>query len=137
MLFLYAGLLYLTAMAVILLVKPAFMFRPDGSWKEFGIGRNPKHYTPLPLWLYSIIMALLSYFVVLLIANWSGSGLGTNTNRIQRRNATLSLDEDYIPNISAKDVGSPDLVPGYYMLNKPALKAAGMPKYVYIGPEAP
>lgn len=135
MLFLYAGLLYLTAMAVILLVKPAFMFRPDGSWKEFGIGRNPKHYTPLPLWLYSILAALLSYFIVLLIANWSGSGSSTNRNR---RNANFSLDDDYIPNISAKDVGgSPDLVPGYYMLNKPASKAAGMPKYVYIGPEAP
>lgn len=131
MLFLYAGLLYLVAVAVILLVKPAFMFRPDGSWKEFGIGRNPKHYTPLPLWLYSILAALLSYFIVLLVAGGSGSSRGS------RRNNMVSLDDDYIPNISAKDVGSPDLVPGYYMLNKPASKAAGMPKYVYIGPEAP
>lgn len=132
MLFLYAGLLYLTAVAVILLVKPAFMFRPDGSWKEFGIGRNPKNYTPLPLWLYSILAALLSYFIVLLVAGGSGSSRGS------RRNNVVSLDDDYIPNISAKDIGgSPDLVPGYYMLNKPASKAAGMPKYVYIGPEAP
>jgi hypothetical protein len=133
MLFLYAGLLYLAAIAVILLVKPAFMFRPDGSWKEFGIGRNPKHYTPLPLWLYSILTALVSYFIVLLVANWSGSGSSSGRSR---RNI-ISLDDDYIPNISSKDVGNPDLVPGYYMLNKAASKATGMPKYVYIGPEAP
>ena len=133
MLFLYAGVLYLAAIAVILILKPAFMFRPDGTWKEFGIGRNPKNYTPLPLWLYSILAALLSYFVVLLVAG-SGSGSGRNS----RRNNMVSVDEDYIPNISAKDVGgSPELVPGYYMLNKATSKATGMPKYVYIGAEAP
>jgi hypothetical protein len=129
MLFLYAGLLYLAAIAVILILKPAFLFRPDGSWKEFGIGRNPKNYTPLPLWLYSILAALLSYFVVLLVA---GSG---STSR-RRNNNVFTLDGDSMPNISAKDV-SPELVPGYYMLNKAASRAAGMPKYVYIGAEAP
>jgi hypothetical protein len=131
MLFLYAGLLYLAAIAVILILKPAFMFRPDGTWKEFGIGRNPKNYTPLPLWLYSILAALLSYFVVLLIA---GGGGGAVSRR--RNNNVFTLDGDSMPNISAKDV-SPELVPGYYMLNKAASRAAGMPKYVYIGAEAP
>jgi hypothetical protein len=129
MLFLYAGLLYLAAIAVILILKPAFMFRPDGTWKEFGIGRNPKNYTPLPLWLYSILAALLSYFVVLLIA-------GSDSTSRRRNNNVFTLDGDSMPNISAKDV-SPELVPGYYMLNKAASRAAGMPKYVYIGAEAP
>ncbi len=130
MLFLYAGLLYLAAIAVILILKPAFMFRPDGTWKEFGIGRNPKNYTPLPLWLYSIVAAVVSYFVVLLISQVT-SGTGR-----RRNNNVFTVDGDAMSNISAKDV-SPELVPGYYMLNKAASKAAGMPKYVYIGAEAP
>jgi hypothetical protein len=134
MLFLYAGLLYLAAIAVVLLLKPAFMFRPDGTWKEFGIGRNPKNYTPLPLWLYSIVAALVSYFVVLLISQVFGSGgrSGANANR---RNM-INIDEELLTNISPKDV-SPELTPGYYILNKAASRAAGIPKYVYIGKEAP
>ena len=133
MIFLYAGLLYLAAIAVVLLLKPAFMFRPDGTWKEFGIGRNPKNYTPLPLWLYSIVAALVSYFVVLLISQMVGSaGSGTKNSR---RNM-INIDEELLTNISPKDV-SPELTPGYYVLNKAASRAAGIPKYVYIGKEAP
>ena len=133
MIFLYAGLLYLAAIAVVLLLKPAFMFRPDGTWKEFGIGRNPKNYTPLPLWLYSIVAALVSYFAVLLISQVFGSARsGANANR---RNM-INIDEELITNISPKDV-SPELTPGYYVLNKAASRAAGIPKYVYIGKEAP
>jgi hypothetical protein len=132
MIFLYAGLLYLAAIAVVLLLKPAFMFRPDGTWKEFGIGRNQKNYTPLPLWLYSIVAALVSYFVVLLISQMVGGRAGANANR---RNM-INIDEELITNISPKDV-SPELTPGYYVLNKAASRAAGIPKYVYIGKEAP
>ncbi len=128
MIFLYAGLLYLAAIAVVLLLKPAFMFRPDGTWKEFGIGRNAKNYTPLPLWLYSIVAALVSYFVVLLISQ-------IVVSKPSRRNM-INIDEELITNISPKDV-SPELTPGYYVLNKAASRAAGIPKYVYIGKEAP
>jgi hypothetical protein len=136
MLFLYAGLLYLAAIAVVLLLKPAFMFRPDGTWKEFGIGRNPKHYTPLPLWLYSIVAALVSYFVVLLISQVFGSGAGGRAGSNANRRNMINIDEELITNISPKDV-SPELTPGYYVLNKAASRAAGIPKYVYIGKEAP
>ena len=31
-----AGLIYLTGIAVILVIKPQYMFREDGRWKEFG-----------------------------------------------------------------------------------------------------
>lgn len=133
MIFLYAGLLYLAAIAVVLLLKPAFMFRPDGTWKEFGIGRNPKNYTPLPLWLYSIVAAVMSYFVVLLISQVAGSAGAAARN--SRRNM-INIDEELVTNISPKDV-SPELTPGYYVLNKAASRVAGIPKYVYIGKEAP
>lgn len=123
MIFLYAGVLYLIAIAVVLVLKPTFMFRPNGTWKEFGIGRDSKNYTPMPLWLYSIVCALVSYFIVLLLSGFSGS----------------TKDVETFSNIVNMKVGdfkeSPDLEPGYYVLNKSASKLAGVPKYVYIGPE--
>jgi hypothetical protein len=125
MLFLYAGILYLIAMAVVLVLKPAFMFRPNGTWKEFGIGRDSKNYTPMPLWIYAIVSALVSYFVVMLIGGGSGSG-----------SSAMKSKTNTIVNMSMGDFKeSPDLEPGYYVLNKAASKIAGVPKYVYIGPE--
>jgi hypothetical protein len=126
MLFLYAGILYLIAMAVVLVLKPAFMFRPNGTWKEFGIGRDSKNYTPMPLWIYAIVSALVSYFVVMLIG-----GLGSGSSASVAKSKTNT-----IVNMSMGDFKeSPDLEPGYYVLNKAASKIAGVPKYVYIGPE--
>ena len=126
MLFLYAGVLYLIAIAVVLVLKPAFMFRPNGTWKEFGIGRDSKNYTPMPLWIYAIVSALVSYFVVMLIGGAS-AGAGAST---------MKSKTNTIVNMSMGDFKeSPDLEPGYYVLNKAASKIAGVPKYVYIGPE--
>lgn len=127
MLFLYAGIIYLIAIAAILVLKPAFMFRSDGTWKEFGIGRNRANYTPMPLWLYSIVSALVSYFIVLLVSEGGGAGAGRSR----------SIKADTIVNMKASDMVGPDLEPGYYVLNKAATKLAGVPKYVYIGAEAP
>ena len=130
MLFLYAGIIYLIAIAVILVVKPAFMFRSDGTWKEFGIGRNRANYTPMPLWLYSIVSALVSYFIVLLVSEGGSAGSGSGRGR-------SSAKADTIVSMKASDMVGPDLEPGYYVLNKAATKLAGVPKYVYIGAEAP
>ena len=129
MLFLYAGIIYLIAIAVILVMKPAFMFRSDGTWKEFGIGRNRANYTPMPLWLYSIVSALVSYFIVLLASEGGSAGSG--------RGRASAVKADTIVNMKASDMVGPDLEPGYYVLNKAATKLAGVPKYVYIGAEAP
>jgi hypothetical protein len=123
--FLTAGLIYLSLIAVILLIKPSFMFREDGTWKEFGIGRNPKTHTVIPLWLYSIVAALVSYIVVLLLSSTFRS---------------VPVEQEEIVNIRMSDLtgkksGSPELLPGYYMLNKTQSRIKGMPKYVYLGPE--
>lgn len=40
-------------------IKPTFLFNTDGSLKEFGVGYRNK--TILPLWLVSILIAILSY----------------------------------------------------------------------------
>ncbi len=118
--FLAAGLLYLVCIAVILLVKPSFMFREDGSWKEFGIGRDPKDYTFMPFWLYCILSAMVSYIVTLFLFRIGGvpSKVAMNTET----------------NVSTKPKlrrGS-TMPEGYYVLSKPP--AAGQPPtYIYIG----
>ena len=80
------------------------MFREDGRWKEFGIGRDPKHFTYLPFWLFTIVWALLSYVIVL----FAEDSMENQANQIEaprkRRNAK---------NNSVKE-----LTPGYYMLNE-------------------
>ena len=42
--------------------KPSFIFEPDGSIREFGIGRKKK--TIIPLWLIVFIIAFLSYLTI-------------------------------------------------------------------------
>ena len=64
---LVAGIVYLTGMATILVIKPSFMFNSDGNWKEFGVGRNPATHTILPVWLFAVLWALLSYLIVSLL----------------------------------------------------------------------
>jgi hypothetical protein len=44
-------------------MKPAFLFKPDGSMREFGIGYKNK--TILPLWLVAILLSMLCYLGVL------------------------------------------------------------------------
>ena len=59
-----AGLLYLSGIAVMLTIKPRFMFTEEGVWKEFGIGRNPATHTWMPFWLFAILWALVCYILV-------------------------------------------------------------------------
>ena len=44
-------------------MKPSFLFKPDGSMREFGIGYKNK--TILPLWLVAILLSMLCYLGVL------------------------------------------------------------------------
>jgi hypothetical protein len=42
--------------------KPKFIYNEDGSLKQFGVGYEKK--TVFPLWLLSIIIAILAYIFV-------------------------------------------------------------------------
>jgi len=44
-------------------LKPVFLYKPDGSLREFGVGYKNK--TILPIWLLSIILGILCYLFVL------------------------------------------------------------------------
>lgn len=48
---------------IIQLVKPSILYEKDGSLRHFGIGTKKK--TILPIWLLSMILAILSYLVVI------------------------------------------------------------------------
>ena len=53
-----AIILYIILFTLINLVKPAFMYNPDGTIKEFGVGFRKK--TIIPIWLISIFLAITS-----------------------------------------------------------------------------
>lgn len=56
-------ILFIVLFYLIKLFQPAFLFRPDGSMREFGIGYKNK--TILPLWLVAILLSMLCYLGVL------------------------------------------------------------------------
>ena len=129
-----AGLVYLTGIAIILLIKPQFMFREDGRWKEFGIGRDPASFTYFPFWLFTILWSVLTYVIVIFVEDafypsYSMEEPPIVKNAARSRNARN--------NLQVAAVNNKELVPGYYMLNEGASERNGVPRYVYLGPEEP
>lgn len=55
--------LFLILFVLILIIKPAFLFKKDGSIREFGIGYKNK--TIFPIWLLSIVLGILCYLFVM------------------------------------------------------------------------
>lgn len=136
-LLIYAGLLYLLGISIVLMIKPSLMFSEKGIWKEFGIGRPSATYTWLPFWLFSMIWAILSYLIVLLIASHTGlAGVHTPTDVSV---TTETLDPEYVSKKSSskKKIVPSDMKDGYYMLDMNETAKRGVPKYIYVGPEAP
>lgn len=137
-LLLFSGLLYLAGVATILYFKPALMFRPDGTWKEFGVGRNPDDYTWMPIWLGAILWAIVCYMIVLLCTDAFGSGrqvpvhIDTTYPR-QKRGAPAVRNSKRASSVANVEDG--ELMEGYYILNTASAKR-GVPRYVYVG-EAP
>jgi hypothetical protein len=136
--FIFAGLLYLTGVAVVLVLKPSFMFTPDGVWKEFGIGKNESRYTPFTFWLFCLVWALVSYIIVILIEPlFKREEPEFPVNRRNKRNVRFENDSDLVFEDELAEQGPSDLPKGYYVLNRKASKLAGVPKYVYLGQEEP
>lgn len=130
---LLSGLLYLFGVALVLWFRPSLMFAENGTWKEFGIGRNSERYTWLPFWLFAITYALMSYIIVFTLTSAGHNGdnsvpIMNNTGSRRLRVAAATARN----RMSA--VAEPrELIPGYYMLNTPPVNDNGVPRYVYIG----
>jgi hypothetical protein len=59
----FSILVFLAVFAAVQAFKPRFMYNEDGSLRQFGIGFQRK--TVVPAWLVAIIIAILSYLLVL------------------------------------------------------------------------
>ena len=60
---LFAILLFLALFTSVHFLKPGFAYNQDGGIRPFGIGYRNK--TVIPLWLIAIILAVLSYIIIL------------------------------------------------------------------------
>jgi hypothetical protein len=145
-LLIYAGLLYLIGISAVLILKPELMFAKDGSWKEFGLGRSKHKYTWMPFWLFAISWAIVSYVIVLVIASATGLGGVSNNidvpvknNAIEPENVSMkAMSPVFNDNMLKKrPTSSNDMKPGYYILDVNETVKRGVPKYIYLGPEAP
>lgn len=149
-----AGILYLIGVAIVLTIKPETMFAEDGTWKEFGIGRNPNTHSWIPFWLFAVLWALVSY--ILVTVGFAIAGVKTDQSGFPVVSASpakatapveviddvvdVEVDDFDLPPIPPKSRGRRsrgipmDLPDGYYVLNTRATEAAGgIPKYVYLG----
>jgi hypothetical protein len=75
---LLSTVLYLTGIAVMLYVRPAFMFHADGRSKEFGADGGADK-TVLPFWLYSIVLAFVAYYSAQLILGGAAAAVAAVT----------------------------------------------------------
>jgi uncharacterized membrane protein YiaA len=64
---LFSIVLFLTIFGTIQLMKPSCFYNKDGSIREFGIGYKNK--TIFPIWLFSLVLGILSYLAVLYYVN--------------------------------------------------------------------
>ena len=48
---------------IVSISKPSIIFNNDGTFRNFGIGYSKK--TVTPIWLITIILAILSYFAIM------------------------------------------------------------------------
>ena len=124
---LLSSLFYLIGIALVLYIKPNLMFHDNGNWKEFGINQDAKH-TWFPFWLFCIMWAFVSYGLSSFIYSGSTSDNSSSTNE---NSGIVEL------NSKAKKNSNNTMKSGYYVLDKEAYENNGIPKYIFLGSEAP
>lgn len=141
-----AGVLYLLGTAIVLVIRPSLMFTEDGSWKEFGIGRNKNTHTWMPFWFFAILWALTSYILVNLIFTVYFPEAKTESRTESKVHKSIphypsyhSIEDIDLPKpvrrIRGKSMELPD---GYYIRNTDGTEiAGGVPKYIYLGKGLP
>ena len=61
--------IFLIIFGIVQILKPGFLYNNDGSIRDFGVGYKNK--TILPLWLFSIVLGILTYVLVLYYLTYS------------------------------------------------------------------
>jgi len=54
--------LFVLLFSILHYIKPQLIYNRDGSFRPFGVGY--RHKTVTPIWIFSIILAILSYIAV-------------------------------------------------------------------------
>lgn len=107
------------------------MFTEEGQWKEFGIGRDERYYTWMPFWLFAIMWAIISYLIVNSI--FSNFEAAVDISALPVTNVESMSEVINQPKVKKAN----EMKPGYYVLDSEATAKKGIPKYIYLGPEAP
>ncbi len=148
--FVSAGILYLLGVALVLYVKPAMMFTPDGQWKEFGIGQDEARYSPFPFWLFCLAWGIVSYTLVVILTTIVGESNSLRNSRsvVAEQNLANTFQANVTKMFKKSNApqefdtvdfseGTEGLPNGYYVLNKKATRLSGMPKYIFVGNAPP
>ena len=56
-------ILFFIFFVIINMLQPHFLYNKDGSLREFGLGLKKK--TVIPVWIMSIFLSILSYFMLM------------------------------------------------------------------------
>jgi hypothetical protein len=155
---LLSTVVYLLGIAIVLYLKPDLMFDAQGRWREFGVGQTDK--TSFPFWMFCLLWAVVSYMVgkllftdgqVDIIKTAATSSLLSAAPLTPTARAAPLEEEDIVEPLPVKvskkskkraataEASAPQegMKPGYYRLNREATERNGVPRYIYIGPEAP
>ena len=134
---------YLIVVIVVLYIRPAFMFRADGTWKEFGL-QGGEAASPFPFWLFCITWAIVSFFLssAIIKTMFGGEDVRAVATVVATTAASTAASQDMLqplspPSTAGTKKKEKDPKPGYYKLNTAATKKSGVPRYIYLGPEVP
>jgi hypothetical protein len=58
-----AVILFIIFYGLIIYMQPSFLYKDDGTLRQFGVGYKNK--TILPIWLLSFILGIICYLIVL------------------------------------------------------------------------
>lgn len=122
--------LYLLGIVVVLYVKSRYMFHENGQWKDFGV--NNTETTLFPIWMFCIVWAIVSYLFIQLLFSSKGEKVAYTATAVS---LTSKVAEE-ISNTKAPTL-TENSKSGYYKLDESTMKKRGVPRYIYIGEEAP
>jgi hypothetical protein len=134
--------IYILGIAIVLYFRPHTMFRPGGTWKEFGIGRGENH-SIFPFWLFAIFWAFISYglglvimsqFAVLAVSSFPEQLSQAQAPSIQQVSPPQQAPQFMKPVSSVMGLQQ-NSMPGFYVLQNAA--SGAQPQYVYYGTEPP
>lgn len=92
----YAIGIYIIGVAVVLFIRPKSMFRPGGTWKEFGLSTEG-NYTVFPFWMFTLVWAVAAFALANMVqiffastALQSLTSFGVGENSAVANNANIS-----------------------------------------------